>query len=138
MNDSKACSPSLSRRQLIALLAGLGVSADALAQDAVQVNRRSYKVVLENEQIRVLEYRSRPGLGACGQGSHSHPDHLTMLLTDGKAKVTADGKTFVVENKAGDVFWEPASTHTVENIGGSGTRAYIVEMKGKNWQPSTG
>jgi hypothetical protein len=138
MDESSVCRRSLNRRQLIALLAGFGVSADALAQDAAQVNRRSYKVVLENDQVRVLEYLSRPGLGICGQGVHSHPDHLTILLTDAKARAVMDGKTVIVENKTGDVFWESASTHSVENVGGSGTRAYIIEMKGKNWQPSTG
>ncbi len=138
MVESPARSHSVNRRQLLALLAGFGVSAEALAQDAAQVNRRSYKVVFENEQVRVLEYRSRPGLGICGQGVHSHPDHLTLLLTDAKAKVSKDGKTFVAENKPGDIFWDPAATHSVENVGGSGTRAYIIELKGKNWQPSTG
>jgi beta-alanine degradation protein BauB len=140
MKTSKAHATLLTRRQLVALLAGFGVTADALAQDAAQANRRSYKVVLENDQIRVLEYRSRPGLGICGQGVHSHPDHLTVLLTDAKAKVTgSDGSTRMAEGKAGDAFWDPASTHSVENIGGSGTRAYIVEMKAaKGWQPSTG
>jgi hypothetical protein len=132
------CTPGLTRRQLVALLAGFGIGADALAQDAAQVNRRSYRVVLENDQLRVLEYVSKPGLGLCGQGVHSHPDHLTVLLTDAKGKVTQDGKTFLVDNKAGTVFWEPASTHSVENVGGSGARAYIVELKGRNWTPSTG
>jgi hypothetical protein len=139
MNISKPGAASLTRRQLIALMAGFGISADALAQDATKVNRRSYRVVLENDQIRVIEYVSRPGLGICGQGSHSHPDHLTVVLTDAKAKVTLpDGKVIFDQKKAGDVFWDPASTHTVENVGGSGTRAYLVEMKTKAWQPSTG
>lgn len=138
MHESCDCPRSLNRRQLIALLAGFGVTAEALAQDAAQVNRRSYKVAFENEQIRVLEYLSRPGVGICGQGVHSHPDHLTVLLTAAKAKVISGGKTLMAELKAGDVFWESASTHSVENVGGSGTRAYIIEMKGKNWQPSTG
>lgn len=139
MTNSKVCSASLTRRQLIALMAGFGISAEALAQDATKVNRRSYRVMFENDQVRVIEYVSRPGLGICGQGVHSHPDHLTVLLTEAKAKVTLpDGKTMFGQNKAGDVFWDPASTHTVENVGGSGTRAYLVEMKTKAWQPSTG
>jgi hypothetical protein len=139
MKTAKAHVPCLTRRQLVALLAGFGISADALAQDAAESNRRSYKVLLENDQIRVLEYLSRPGMGACGQGVHSHPDHLTMLLTDAKAKVkTSDGRTFISEKKAGHVFWEPAMTHSVENVGGSGARAYIVEIKSKDWKPSTG
>ena len=113
MNGSNSRSHALTRRQLVALLAGFGISADALAQDAAQVDRRSYKVVFENDQVRVLEYRSRPGLGVCGQAAHSHPDHVTVLLTDAKAKVTVNGKTFTGEKKAGEIFWDPASTHTV-------------------------
>ena len=28
--------------------------------------------------------------------------------------------------------------HSAENVGGAGTRSYIIEMKGKDWKPSTG
>jgi hypothetical protein len=106
------------------------VSPEALAQDPARSNPRSYSVVFENDRIRVLEYLSRPGLGVCGEGVHSHPDHLTIALTAIKARVTLpDGKVVVAQNKLGDVFWEPASTHQVENVGGSNSRAYLVELK---------
>jgi hypothetical protein len=125
---------SLSRRDLIRILAGLGIAAgagDALAQDAVKVDPRGYKVMLENDQVRVLEYVSLPRLGVCGQGMHSHPDHVTVVTTDVKAKVTLpDGKSFVVEQKAGDVFYEPGGMHSVENIGGREVRSLLVELKG--------
>ena len=39
---------------------------------------------------------------------------------------------------AGAVFFAPAETHSAEIIGGFGTRSYIVELKGKDWKPSTG
>ena len=120
----------LDRRQLLGLLAAFGVTSDALAQDAVRSNPRGFSVVLDNDRIRVLEYTSRPGLGVCGAGVHSHPAHLNIAMTPIKARVTlAGGKTFIAENKAGDVFWEEATTHSVENIGGSGARAYMVELK---------
>lgn len=139
MRSKDHCTRTLSRRQVIALLAAFGVGREALAQDAARTNARSYKVVLENDRVRVLEYVSRPGLGICGRGRHSHPAHLNVLLTDAKAKIiTPDGKTVIGQNKAGDVFREDAVTHTVENIGGSGVRAYMVEIKDRDWQPSTG
>jgi beta-alanine degradation protein BauB len=139
MPSKDRCTPTLTRRQVIALLAAFGVTRDALAQDPARTNTRSYKVVFENDRVRVLEYVSRPGLGICGRGKHSHPVHLNVLLTDAKARITLpDGKTILGENKAGDVFWEDAVTHTVENIGGSGVRAYMVELKDRDWQPSTG
>jgi hypothetical protein len=36
------------------------------------------------------------------------------------------------------VFFSPAETHSTENIGGAGTRTYIIELKGTEWKPSTG
>jgi hypothetical protein len=120
----------LERRQLLAMLGGLGIGADALAQDSTRASPREFAVLLENERIRVLEYTSRPGMGICGKGVHSHPPHLNIAMTPIKGRVTLpDGKIFIASNKAGDVFWEPAVTHSVENIGGSGARAYMVELK---------
>jgi hypothetical protein len=127
MNSS---SRLLERRQLIALLGGLGIGVDVLAQDATRADPRDFVVLLENDRIRVLEYTSRPGMGICGNGVHSHPEHLNIAMTPVKARVTLpDGKTFIASNNTGDVFWEPAVTHSVENIGGSGARVYMVEMK---------
>jgi len=127
------------RREVLAMLTALGVTRGALAQDAATSDPRSFRVVLENERVRVLEYRSGPGLGVCGQGVHSHPDRVSVSLTGAKAKVVnAQGRTFVSEIPPGHVFFSPAETHSAENIGGSGTRTYIIELKGNGWKPSTG
>jgi hypothetical protein len=128
---------SASRRDLLALFAAFG-AAPTFAQDAVKVAPRNYRVAFQNDKVRVLEYFSRPGLGLCGQGRHFHPAHLTVSLTDAKAKVLLeDGRVIVAENKAGEMFWSPAETHTVENVGKSDVRAYIVEIKDASWKPST-
>ena len=130
---------SLSRRQVLALLATFGVDLDALAQDAPTVAPRSYRVVVEHDRVRVLEFKSRPGMGVCGQGMHSHPDHVTVSLTGAKLRVTTpDGKPTFEDVPPGAVFFEPAVIHSAEIIGGSGTRTYIIELKGKDWKPSTG
>jgi hypothetical protein len=118
------------RRALLALLATLGLTEGALAQDAAAMQPRAYRVALENDRVRVLEFNSRPGMGVCGNGMHSHPAHLTILLTAAKVKVKLpDGKTFEGANKFGDVFWSEAETHEVENITGKDTRALLVELK---------
>ena len=69
------CSSSyaLNRRQVLALLAAFGVTRGALAQDAPTTAPRSYRVVLENDRVRVLEHKSRPGFGVCGEGMHYSP-----------------------------------------------------------------
>jgi hypothetical protein len=120
------------RRAILAALPMLLLMADADAQDAVVVQPRAYKVVLENDKVRVLEYNSKPGMGMCGNGVHSHPAHLTVALTPAKVRVRLpDGKSIVAENKAGDVFWSEAETHETENISGRNARALMVELKAK-------
>lgn len=125
--------PPLSRREMIRILAGLGLAAaftDSVAQDATKADPRGYRVVLENDQVRVLEYIGKPRLGVCGQGMHSHPDHVTVVLSDVKAKVTLpDGNMFIAQSKPGDVLFEPAGKHSVENIGGRDARSLLIELK---------
>lgn len=129
---------ALNRRQAAALLAAFGVPAEAIAQDAATSDPRSYRVVLDNDRVRVLEYRSRPGLGVCGPGMHYHPAHVTVSLTGAKLKRTSAGKVTFADIPPGHVFFAEAETHSAEVIGGSGTRTYIIEMKGPDWKPSTG
>ncbi len=118
------------RLALLALLSTL-VATDAVqAQDAAAVQPRAYKVAFENDKLRVLEFNSRPGMGVCGNGMHSHPAHLTVLLTPGRVSGrTPEGKTFGGENQIGDVFWSEAETHEVENISGKDMRALLIELK---------
>ena len=118
------------RRTLLALLPALALGSSARAQDAAKTQPGAYHVVFENDRLRVLEVRSRPTLGVCGVGMHSHPAHLTVALAAGKVRVkTPDGKTFVAENQIGDMFWSEAETHEVENISGKDSRALLIELK---------
>ena len=75
------------RRTLLALLPGLALADAASAQDAAKMQPRAYRVAFENDKLRVLEYHSRPGMGVCGDGMHSHPAHLTVVLVSGKVRV---------------------------------------------------
>jgi beta-alanine degradation protein BauB len=122
------------RRKLI--LAGLGSLAvhldpsDANAQDPAKVMPRAYRVALENDRLRVLEFTGRPGMGICGEGMHSHPAHLTVVLSDWQGRATTpDGTVRDREKKLGDVFWSEAETHKNENTGKSTSRVLIIELK---------
>jgi hypothetical protein len=118
------------RRVLTALLPAFSLAPAARAQDAAKVQPRAYKVAFENDKLRALEYRGRPGMGVCGEGMHSHPAHLTVVLFDGKVRVkTPDGKVKMAEGKVGDVFWSEAETHEVENISGRNSHALLIELK---------
>ena len=125
---------NIARRQL--MLAGLGslmanlVPSDADAQDPAKVMPKAYRVAFENDKLRVLEFTGRPGMGVCGEGMHSHPAKLTIVMTDWTGTVSTPN-TPVRERarKAGDIFWSEAETHRVENTGKTNSRVLIVELK---------
>lgn len=122
--------PDELRRTLLALLPTLLLASEAGAQDATKAQPGAYRIALDNEHLRVLDFRSRPTLGVCGVGMHSHPAHLTVALTPAKVRETPlGGKPFVVEVPAGTVFWSEAQTHETENIGGKESRALLIELK---------
>ncbi len=119
------------RRALLTALPLLGLASTAEAQDPAKVQATSYRVAFENDKLRVLEYNSRPGMGVCGNGMHSHPAHLTVLVSGASVRIkTPDGK--VIEQNdvpVGQVFWSEAETHIVENISGNNIRSLIIELK---------
>jgi len=100
----------------------------AIAQDAVKTNPGKYIVVFENERVRVLEYRDRPGDKSL---MHEHPDSVVYILAPGKRRFFfPDGKTADVELKAaGQVIWNKAGKHGGENTGSAETHVLIVELK---------
>ena len=119
------------RRALLALLPMLVITEDSRAQDAVQSQPQNYRVAFENDKLRVLDYNGRPGMGVCGDGMHSHPAHLTVLLSTGKVRIkTPDGKVEVHGDvPVGAVSWSDGETHEVENISGSNIRLLLIEFK---------
>lgn len=105
------------------------LSAPGAAQDAARMQPESYRVVFENASVRVLEYNARPGMGVCGSGLHSHPAHLTILLSRAQVRIKENGRSFIGTNQTGDVFWSEPVTHETENIGYANVRSLIVELK---------
>jgi quercetin dioxygenase-like cupin family protein len=89
----------------------------ALGQDAVKTGPGIYTVAFENERVRVLEVRLKPGEKV---GMHEHPDCLTYIVSPGKLKFTyADKNTppMISEAKIGEIIFRKAEKHTVENMG---------------------
>ena len=102
----------------------MGVSG----QDAVKVAPHVYKVLFENEQVRVLDVRMKPGEKSA---MHSHPAYVVYVLdAAGKVKLTSsDGESAQVELKPGDVMWREPETHMAENSGSANLHAVFVELK---------
>ena len=129
MNESNRARRKLILTGLASLAAQLDIG-NADAQDATKVMPRAYRVAFENDQLRVLEFTGRPGMGICGEGMHSHPAHLTVVLSDWQGRATTpDGTVRNRERKLGDVFWSEAETHKVENTGKGHSRVLIIELK---------
>ena len=81
----------------------LFAAGTTLAQDVMKISPETHKVLLENDQVRVLDARMKPGEKVA---MHSHPANVVYFLTDGKIKITyPGGKTEVREVKAGVAAW---------------------------------
>ena len=129
----------LSRRDSLALLLALGVPASAVGAEKHGGDDLAARVTFENDRVRVIEYVSAAGAAACGSARHFHPAHLTIYLTPMRVRGhKEDGTTVVTDRKAGDVAWFEAGSHAAENLGPSTGRLCMVELKDKDWKPSTG
>jgi hypothetical protein len=111
------------------LAATLCASVGASAQDAVRTDGDKYKVVLENEQVRVLEYRDVPGNKT---HLHQHPEFVVVAMTPFRRQLhLPDGRTLTREFKAGAVMYSAGQSHIGENVGTSPTHVLLIEMKGE-------
>lgn len=90
----------------------------------------NYKLLFENEHVRVLEMNLKAGQR---DQEHSHDDETVYFISGGKVKIhLPGGETANAELPDGHVMWHEEWTHTVENVGSSDIRAIIVEAKSKS------
>jgi quercetin dioxygenase-like cupin family protein len=109
----------------IAALTLLLAPRPARAQDPLKVAPDRFKVLFENDQVRVLDYSAKAGDKLA---MHSHPDHVIYNVLGGKTKfTTSDGKTQEMESKTGQVTWVPATTHSAEHR--TDVHGILVELK---------
>ena len=99
------------------------------AQDATKVDPKHYKVLSENDQVRILKVHYDAHEKSV---MHSHPAGVAVFLTDSKGQFTfPDGKTEQMSGKAGDARYTPAVTHLPENTGDKPFEVIVIELKGK-------
>ena len=98
------------------------------ATDPTITDPDKYKVVFENDRVRVLEYRDEPGQRT---SPHAHPDSVMHTLSSFERRlIGAGGETRDVALTQGETRWLDAQTHSGENIGGTPSHALFVELKG--------
>jgi quercetin dioxygenase-like cupin family protein len=97
-----------------------------MSMDPAVSNPQHYRVVYENERVRVLEYRDQPGDRTT---PHQHPDSLMYTLSAFRRRLVSGAEQRDVEIPAGMAGWVPAQQHSGENIGDTPTHCIFVELK---------
>ena len=96
------------------------------AQDPLEIAPEVYTKLFENDQVRVLEARIKPGAQVA---EHSHPNHFGYPMSDATLSLTKNGETKEVQVKAGEVIWIDAETHSTVNHGTTEFHGLVVELK---------
>src|SRR5713101_9022013 len=99
------------------------------AQDPVKVAGDTYKVIVENDSVRVLDVNIAAGAKTA---MHSHPDLVAVVLEPSTIRWTRpDGKS----EQSGAAFtrgslqYMASETHISENIGTTSAHVILVEFK---------
>ncbi len=95
--------------------------------DPVDTDPDKYRVVMENERVRVLEYHDRPGDRTT---PHGHSDSIMVTLSGFERRLHQGERSMDVSLEAGETRWLPAQEHAGENIGTTETHVLFVELKG--------
>src|SRR5687768_9352594 len=82
--------------------------------DAVAVSPNHYKILLENEHVRVVEYTLQPGER---DNWHTHPPKTSYVVNGGTFRIHfSDGSSVVSEAKKGTAVWaDTVPRHYAEN-----------------------
>lgn len=105
------------------------------ALDALVAAPEHHSLVFENDAVRVLDTRIRPG-GTVPVHTHRWPAALYVLGSDHFVRRDADGNV-LLDTRAADALSEPGTTlstgplppHTLENVGESEIRVLNIELK---------
>ena len=85
-----------------------------------------YKVIFENERVRVVEYRDQPGDKT---HPHRHPDSVMYTLSSFRRRISDGNRCVDVDIPVGTVRWVGAQEHSGHNVGETPTHSVFVELK---------
>jgi quinol monooxygenase YgiN/quercetin dioxygenase-like cupin family protein len=112
---------------LLALAPGAAAAQDLGAGDPLALYPENYRLLVENDRVRVLDFRLARG---AREAAHTHRPHVVHVLTGFRIRFTfPDGSTAIRETRAGDVLWSEAVTHASENVGDTDAHGILVELK---------
>jgi quercetin dioxygenase-like cupin family protein len=112
---------------LIGAAAVMTSKAQTATGDPVKLSPQCYTVKSENNRVRVLEYRLKPGEK---EVMHSHPSYAVYFFGPAKLRATGpDGKTSDTSVTDGEVLIRDPLSHAVENVGTTELHALLIELK---------
>jgi tartrate-resistant acid phosphatase type 5 len=110
---------------------------EELALDAMAADPEHHKILMENDQVRVLDTRVLPG-ERTPVHSHRWPATLYVmswsdfLRRDANEKIIVDSRNWDRRPVPGEALWLPPLTaHSIENIGQSELHLIAVEVKSR-------
>ena len=95
--------------------------------DPLVTNPDHYRLLWENDFVRVLEYTDEPGERTT---PHVHPNTVMVTLSSFRRRLATGGREFETALPDGAAVWLPAQRHFGENIGETPTHTVLVELKG--------
>lgn len=116
---------------LALVLAGLAFAAGARASeeiDAVVASPDRFNVLLDNAQVRVVEYTLRPGER---DQWHTHPPKVSYIVSGGQLRIhLADGTSFLSDETQGTAVWmDELPRHYAQNVGKTDVKIVLTEVK---------
>ena len=94
--------------------------------DPVETNPELYRVLFENQRVRVLEYRDGPGDRT---SPHGHPDSVMVTLGGFRRRLWVDDREVEVDLEPFQARWLDAQEHSGMNIGETPSHSIFVELK---------
>jgi quercetin dioxygenase-like cupin family protein len=117
----------LARSALGLLFAALPASAEVPLADPAAAYPENYRVLLENDCVRVMDFRLRAG---ASERLHRHPAHVLYVLEGFEIEFQfADGTRGRRVAKAGDALFSDPVAHAPVNVGGRDAHGILVELK---------
>jgi quercetin dioxygenase-like cupin family protein len=96
--------------------------------DVLEAASGAYKLILENDRVRVLDVALEPGDKA---PMHDHPnDHVVFVMNDATFRLEfPDGTSAEVVLEAGKAMMLDAGPHETTNVGDTTGHNLVVELK---------
>jgi beta-alanine degradation protein BauB len=97
--------------------------------DALVSSPGNFRLLLENDRVRVLQYTLPPG---ARDHWHTHPSRVGYVLSGAKIRMTeADGSHEDYDERTGDTYWgEFSPLHDTLNLDTKPYIALLIEVKG--------